>query len=286
MGRGRVPGRRRVLRPLRLPDHDAAPRASVTTPAAYRCAGFWSRRARRLLPALFVMLTAVCLYAANNVPDIQLDTLRGDAHREHLLLRELALHRRRPVVLRSVRQSAAAATTSGRSRSKSSSICSGRSIALGLFRLGRGTRRLLTIGTIAGDRGLTDRDERSVLTGESVSGVLRHRSTCPYDPDRLSPRARSSASAPDLPGTCRGRTPGIRRCSRSARASCPSISAAPARCTSTAAASPSPVAVAVVIAALVAPTGLLRRVLGIPPLRYSAGSPTGCTSGTGRSSCS
>ena len=41
--------------------------------------GFWTRRARRLLPALFVMLTAVCLYAAVAVPDIQLGTLRGDA---------------------------------------------------------------------------------------------------------------------------------------------------------------------------------------------------------------
>ena len=41
--------------------------------------GFWGRRARRLLPAVFVMITVVCLYAATNVPSIQLDTLRGDA---------------------------------------------------------------------------------------------------------------------------------------------------------------------------------------------------------------
>ena len=40
---------------------------------------FWARRARRLLPALFVMLTVVCLYSASQVPSIQLDALRGDA---------------------------------------------------------------------------------------------------------------------------------------------------------------------------------------------------------------
>ena len=40
---------------------------------------FWARRARRLLPALFVMLTVVCLYSASAVPSIQLDALRGDA---------------------------------------------------------------------------------------------------------------------------------------------------------------------------------------------------------------
>ncbi|MGZ6885095.1 MAG: acyltransferase family protein [Acidimicrobiia bacterium] len=41
--------------------------------------GFWSRRARRLLPALFLMLTVVCIYAAWNVPALQLGTLRDDA---------------------------------------------------------------------------------------------------------------------------------------------------------------------------------------------------------------
>ncbi len=40
---------------------------------------FWGRRARRLLPALFLMLTVVCLYAAWNVPAIQLGRLRADA---------------------------------------------------------------------------------------------------------------------------------------------------------------------------------------------------------------
>ena len=39
---------------------------------------FWARRARRLLPALLVVLAAVALYAAVLAPASQLDTLRGD----------------------------------------------------------------------------------------------------------------------------------------------------------------------------------------------------------------
>ncbi len=41
-------------------------------------AGFWVRRARRLLPALLVVLGAVALYAAWLAPASQLDTLRSD----------------------------------------------------------------------------------------------------------------------------------------------------------------------------------------------------------------
>jgi peptidoglycan/LPS O-acetylase OafA/YrhL/lysophospholipase L1-like esterase len=39
---------------------------------------FWARRARRLLPALFVVLTAVVAYAAFVASPLGLDTLRGD----------------------------------------------------------------------------------------------------------------------------------------------------------------------------------------------------------------
>jgi len=39
---------------------------------------FWARRARRLLPALLLVLAAVALYAAVLAPASQLDTLRGD----------------------------------------------------------------------------------------------------------------------------------------------------------------------------------------------------------------
>ena len=39
---------------------------------------FWARRARRLLPALFVVLAAVVVYAAFVASPLGLDTLRGD----------------------------------------------------------------------------------------------------------------------------------------------------------------------------------------------------------------
>jgi peptidoglycan/LPS O-acetylase OafA/YrhL len=41
--------------------------------------GFWLRRARRLLPALLVMLLAVCAYASFLAPASQLSSIRGDA---------------------------------------------------------------------------------------------------------------------------------------------------------------------------------------------------------------
>jgi peptidoglycan/LPS O-acetylase OafA/YrhL len=40
---------------------------------------FWARRARRLLPALFLMLFAVCAYAALFAQQSELDRIRGDA---------------------------------------------------------------------------------------------------------------------------------------------------------------------------------------------------------------
>jgi peptidoglycan/LPS O-acetylase OafA/YrhL len=41
--------------------------------------GFWRRRARRLLPALFLVLAAVALFAATWAPADMLERLRGDA---------------------------------------------------------------------------------------------------------------------------------------------------------------------------------------------------------------
>jgi peptidoglycan/LPS O-acetylase OafA/YrhL len=40
---------------------------------------FWGRRARRLLPALFLLLIVVVLYASTTMTALQLDALRGDA---------------------------------------------------------------------------------------------------------------------------------------------------------------------------------------------------------------
>ena len=41
--------------------------------------GFWARRARRLLPALFLMLAGVALYAVFLASDLELGRIRGDA---------------------------------------------------------------------------------------------------------------------------------------------------------------------------------------------------------------
>ncbi|HEX4904002.1 MAG TPA: acyltransferase, partial [Acidimicrobiales bacterium] len=40
---------------------------------------FWARRARRLLPALFLVLLAIAAYAATDPPAVAMSALRGDA---------------------------------------------------------------------------------------------------------------------------------------------------------------------------------------------------------------
>ena len=57
-GPGRLPRRRHVLRPLRLPDHDACSSRSSAASSRIDLGGFWARRARRLLPALLLVLAA------------------------------------------------------------------------------------------------------------------------------------------------------------------------------------------------------------------------------------
>ncbi len=55
--------------------------------------GFWLRRARRLLPALFFLLAATLAFAVLVVPE-ELARLRGDAHRGCRVRDQLAPHRR------------------------------------------------------------------------------------------------------------------------------------------------------------------------------------------------
>jgi hypothetical protein len=69
--------RRRVLRDQRLPDHLAADRR-VRADRPRRARRFWAGRARRLLPALFVLL-AVCLLIGATLERGKLVGLRGDA---------------------------------------------------------------------------------------------------------------------------------------------------------------------------------------------------------------
>ena len=60
----RVPRRRRLLRAQRLPDHVAAARRARAAPAGSTCCAFWLRRARRLLPAAFLVIAVTALVAA------------------------------------------------------------------------------------------------------------------------------------------------------------------------------------------------------------------------------
>ena len=108
-------------------------------------AAFWGRRARRLLPALFLVVAALALYlvlngllggpGANGLLD-----LLGPAGRRHLdpaLRQQLALHLRAPVVLRAVLHALATSSTPGRWRSRSSSTWCGRSCSSLLLHVAR-----------------------------------------------------------------------------------------------------------------------------------------------------
>ena len=63
----RVPRRRRVLRPVRLPHHQPAHRRGAAAPAGSRSRTFYLRRARRLLPALYALLLAVARRSARGL---------------------------------------------------------------------------------------------------------------------------------------------------------------------------------------------------------------------------
>ena len=74
---GRVPGRRPVLRAVGVPDHVAAA-GRVRGSARIDLGRFWSRRARRLLPALFLLLGGLALlFAIKSLS--QSPGFRGDA---------------------------------------------------------------------------------------------------------------------------------------------------------------------------------------------------------------
>ena len=88
---------------------------------------FWFRRARRLLPALFLMLGVVILYSLLFLRDNAIAELKSDVIAAAHLHVELVADRRRPVVLRDRPAVPSCCGTSGRSRSRSSSTCSGRS---------------------------------------------------------------------------------------------------------------------------------------------------------------
>ena len=101
---GRLPRRRRLLRDQRLPDHVAAA-GRAPGAGSIDLVRFWMRRARRLLPAVFVMIAVVLAAMLVLHPD-EVGRLRG-AVAAPALRRELVPDLRRPVVLRGVRPAAA-----------------------------------------------------------------------------------------------------------------------------------------------------------------------------------
>ena len=88
---------------------------------------FWARRARRLLPALFVVLAAVVVYAAFVASPLGLDTLRGDVLATLGYIANWRFVLSRPVVLLLVHARRRPCCTCGRWRSRSSSTWCGRS---------------------------------------------------------------------------------------------------------------------------------------------------------------
>ena len=171
VGPRRLPRRRHVLRPLRLPDHHPAPRGVTRVRAASTSRAFWIRRARRLLPALLLVLAAIAVYAAWCDADRRASRAPRRRPVRALLLGQLALHRRQQLVLRPLRRAVARSSTRGRSRSRSSSTWCGRSSSRRASALGRGpakrcsssfaTVRRARVGSADGARSRTTRHGRT-----------------------------------------------------------------------------------------------------------------------------
>ena len=70
--------------------------------AAIRFAAFWARRARRLLPALLLVLCFVAVFTQLVVVPWERVGIRNDGHRQLVLRRELALHLRQAGLLPAV----------------------------------------------------------------------------------------------------------------------------------------------------------------------------------------
>ena len=87
---------------------------------------FWFRRARRLLPALFLMLAVVVLFSLVFLRDNAISELKSDVVAAVTYTSNWWQIIAEPLVLRDGRADRSCCGTSGRSRSRSSSTCSGR----------------------------------------------------------------------------------------------------------------------------------------------------------------
>ena len=244
--------------------------------------GFWTRRARRLLPALFVMLAAVCLYAASTVPAIQLGTLRGDAFAAIFYVSNWHAI--------SAGQSYFALFAAPLPLTHLWSLAIEEQfylvwplIVLGLFRVSGGTRRGLWIGTIAGIVGSqiamtllysesnpsrayygTEARAHTLLIGCLLALIIRARPELP---------ARAGLALQAAGVVAIGAVVTAFKLGNASATYYHGGSLAFA------------IGVALVIAAAIAPRGPLRMVLSSAPCVTSGESPTASISGIGPSSC-
>ncbi len=227
--------------------------------------GFWSRRARRLLPAVFIMLTAVCIYAAYTIPPLQLGTLRGDAFASlfyfanwHFIAADQSYFAQflAPLPLTHLWSLAI----------EEQFYLLWPVIVIGLFHVGRGTRRALWIGTIVGIIGSqiamsvlytdanpsrayygTESRVHTILIGCLLALILRARPDLPARMGKLLQGLGVLTLAIVIFAFNRGRASAFYFNGGSLLFA---------------------TAVAVVIAAAIAPTGILRRVFAVPLARY------------------
>ena len=102
VARRRLPRRRGLLRPLRLPDHHPAAARAAPERRSIGLQAFWNRRAHRLLPAVMAMIAVVCgISALFHAADLV--HVPGRRARQPAVRPELVGDRRPPAVLRAVR---------------------------------------------------------------------------------------------------------------------------------------------------------------------------------------
>ena len=171
-------------------------------PERHRPRAFWVRRARRLLPALVLVVVAVALYAARSrAADRAATSCDATASSTLGYVANWNQIFAAPVVLRAVRRAVAVAHTSGRSRSKSSSTCSGRSSCSGRCawarldaRAARRACALLGIGSAVLDGGALPRRDTTRHACTTAPTPARSRCSSARSSRSLLARRRGIAS--------------------------------------------------------------------------------------------
>ena len=125
---GRLRRGRRLLRPLRLPDHRAAAAPGTRRDGRIRLTDFYVRRARRILPAAVLTLVVTDLVAHQLLNVVRAREAVARQRLGRLLHGERPLRRARAATTSRRASRPRRCSTTGRSRSRSSSTSSGRSL--------------------------------------------------------------------------------------------------------------------------------------------------------------